>query len=163
VPSFLVILNDRKAVAWVIKEERMAFPSTRTSQADRLSPGDRLFIYTTRGCFGSPTNDRGRVIGLAHVASKPRRLPNTLVIAERGYTSVVDLDLVGLAPFRTGVELHTLVDHLAVFPKKHAWSAVLRTTLLALPPSDAKLLTRHLDRVAESPEQTRAGYALRTR
>jgi len=156
--AYLVILNDRAALAWVIEHERMAFPPTRAAYADRLEVGDQLLLYTTRGCFGSPTNDRGRVMGLARVVSKPRHLRSPMAIATREYTSVVDLRLERLSAFRTGVELHDLVDRLSIFPKKYAWSAVLRTTLLLLPPTDAKLLVRQLEKVAERPTETRRDY-----
>ncbi|MGW3246560.1 hypothetical protein [Streptomyces sp. NPDC001070] len=48
--SYLLILGKREAVAWVLRERRMAFPPGRRVEVTRLEPGDELLIYTTRGC-----------------------------------------------------------------------------------------------------------------
>jgi hypothetical protein len=61
------------AIAWVLSEGRMAFPRTSRVEVTRLAVGDELFIYTTRAAFGSPTRDRGRVIGRAIVTSSVTR------------------------------------------------------------------------------------------
>jgi hypothetical protein len=72
--SYLMPIADREPLMWILHERRTAFPSYRRSDAERLAAGDRLLLYTTRGCFHNPTRDRGRVIGVAtvrHAAKVP--------------------------------------------------------------------------------------------
>ncbi|HKF79950.1 MAG TPA: hypothetical protein VKB17_03920, partial [Thermoleophilaceae bacterium] len=65
--TYLLILGEREALAWVLREQRMAFSARRARSASALTLGDRLLLYTTRGCFHNPTRDRGRVIGAGEV------------------------------------------------------------------------------------------------
>ncbi|MEV5693523.1 hypothetical protein [Micromonospora globbae] len=51
--SYLVILGDREAIGWVLREERMAFPSTPRAEVAALQEKDRLFLYATR-CLVPP-------------------------------------------------------------------------------------------------------------
>ena len=67
--GYLLILGEREALAWVLKAQRMAFPSTTRKEVQRLKVGDTVFLVTTRGCFPNPTRDRTRVIGQAQVTS----------------------------------------------------------------------------------------------
>jgi hypothetical protein len=62
--SYLLILSDRDAIAWVLREQRMAFPATRRAEL-ALTIDDRLLLYTTRGAWSNPTHSRGRVDHLA--------------------------------------------------------------------------------------------------
>ena len=63
---WLCTIGDRDALWWVLSEQRMAFPMKRRRRTlDELEAGDALYLYTTRGAFGNPTRDRGRVIGRA--------------------------------------------------------------------------------------------------
>jgi hypothetical protein len=52
--DYLLVIGDAAALAWVLAEQRMAFPASRRSQAMALEVGDELLIYTTRGCFHNP-------------------------------------------------------------------------------------------------------------
>src|SRR5438445_169104 len=83
VTSYLLVLGERVAVAWVLTQRRMAFPELRRTAAARLSRGDAVFIYTTRGCWHNPTRDRGVVIGQARIQSRPSRVDPALEIAGR--------------------------------------------------------------------------------
>ncbi|MER5182666.1 hypothetical protein ABT009_30675 [Streptomyces sp. NPDC002896] len=103
--SYLLILGEREAVAWVLRERRMAFPPGRRAEVARLEPGDELLIYTTRGCWHNPGRDRGRVIGRARVASPVNVLEVPIEIAGREFTSGCDLDVQTLTRISPGVEL----------------------------------------------------------
>ncbi|WP_217572633.1 hypothetical protein [Streptomyces sp. GbtcB7] len=144
--SYLLVLGERQAVAWVLRRQRMAFPARRWIEAQRLELGDELLIYTTRNCWHSPTRDRGRIIGRAYVASPVSPLDEPIEIAGRTFTSGCNLDVRTLTAYRTGVELAPLVDRLTAFPKKATWSIRLRRPLLELSTADATLVR---DRLAE--------------
>ncbi|WP_239089524.1 hypothetical protein [Sphaerimonospora thailandensis] len=156
--AYLLILGEREAVAWVLRESRMAFPPTSRSEVNRLKVGDELFVLTTRGCWHNPTRDRTRVIGLATVTSPVVPYDRPVTIAGRDFTRGCDIGLRALTPYLTGVELAPLVPRLAAFPDKNAWSIRLRRPLLELGESDAGLLTRELDGVARDPAELILGY-----
>jgi hypothetical protein len=143
--DWLLVIAEREALWWVLSEERMAFPAGRKRDARRLAIGDRLLLYTTRGCFHNPTRDRGRVIGEAHVAGPVESLRSPLVFDGREFPLGCELTIERLAPARTGVELGTLIDRLETFPNKRAWSATLRRPLVKLTPADTRLLDRDLE------------------
>ena len=107
--AHLLVIGDSVALAWVLGEQRMAFPPLRRAQATALEIGDELLIYTTRGCFGNPTRDLGRVMALATVKTNVKDLAEPVVFGERRFTSGCGLKIQGLAPLRTGVELQPLV------------------------------------------------------
>jgi hypothetical protein len=109
-----------------------------------LVAGDQLFLYATRGAWGNPRRDRGRVIGLAKAKNAVSVLDRPVVIADRNFISGCDLVLEGIVPFPGGVELQPLVERLEAFPKPEAWSWFLRRPLLRLPTADATLLGRSL-------------------
>ena len=159
--AYLLILGSVEGLAWVLREKRMAFTRANASRAERLQPGNRLFLYTTRGIHGKPMRDRGLVIGEAKVASEVEEVRRPIKIGERDYTHACAIRLVSLAPYREGVELAPLIPHLEVFATKGAgWSALLRRPLLALPATDAELLTEKLAavlRASRSPDQPHGG------
>lgn len=138
--AYLLILGDREAIAWVLREQRMAFPGTPRSEVAALAPGDDLYLYSTRGAWRNPTRDRGRVIGKARVTSAVTAFDEPLEIAGRQFLSGCALRLESLVPYPQGMELQPLVEKLAAFPKPEAWSIYLRRALLRLPSADARLL-----------------------
>lgn len=156
--AYLLILGDREAIAWVLREQRMAFPATPRAEVAALAAGDRLYLYSTRGAWHNPTRDRGRVIGTAQVESPVRALDEPLEIAGRTFHSECALSVRSLAPYPHGVELQPLVEKLAAFPKPDAWSIYLRRALLRLPPADARLLDRELRPLATSWAAALATY-----
>lgn len=143
--SYLLVIGDAAPLAWVLAEQRMAFPAPRRSQAAALEIGDELFIYTTRGCFHNPHRDRGRVMGLAQVRSDVHDLAKPVVFGERRYTSGCTLDIQGVAPLRDGVDLRPIVSQLHAFPDARTWSIRLRRTLVRLDEHDAALLKRQVN------------------
>jgi hypothetical protein len=147
--SYLLVIGDDTALAWVLAEQRMAFPERRKSRAATIEIGDELLIYTTRGCFRNPRRDPGRVIGLAQVSSDVHDLAEPVVISEHRYTSGCTLDIQGIAPLREGVELRPLVPQLHAFPEGPAWSMRLRRPPVPLDKHDAALLKSQLNQLLE--------------
>jgi hypothetical protein len=166
--NYLLVIGEAAALAWVLAEQRMAFPAMRRSQAMALEPGDELLVYTTRGCFHNPTRDVGRVMALAKVTTHVRDLAEPVVFGERRYTLGCALDFQGVAALREGVELSPLVSELHVFPDAKSWSVQLRRPLVPLDEHDASLLRnrltallepldRHLDSYLQVAKRSKAG------
>jgi hypothetical protein len=155
-PYYLTVLGTRRGLAYVLREEKMAFPATRPIS---LSVGDRLLLYTVRGIFGDPGRERGRVVASAEVASPVVPLEPRLRLAGQEYISACDLRITGLAPLGAGVVLAELVDKLRIFqPNTTAWSARLRRTLLMLPEEDAELIMELLEGTLQDPAGVRQAY-----
>jgi len=165
VTAYLLILGEREAVAWVLRESRMAFPPMERREVDRLTVGDELFLLTTRGCWHNPTRDRTRVIGRARVTGPVEPYDEPLTIAGREFTRGCTIEIDSLAPYLRGVELAPLLPRLAAFPDKRAgaWSIRLRRPLLALPTGDADLLRAELAKVATTPDEVVGEYFDRIR
>ncbi|MFI0815374.1 hypothetical protein ACH4TX_03320 [Streptomyces sp. NPDC021098] len=142
--THLVIISDRTALSWVLTEQRMAFPPGRARAAQAIAEGDEVLLYSTRGCFGNPTRDLGRIIGHATVSSPVRSLADPVVFGDRSFTEGCELSIHGLAPFREGVVLRDHVDRLSVFPEPKHWSVRMRRASLSLPAADADVLRDEL-------------------
>lgn len=138
--THLLLLSERIALAWVLREQRMAFAPHRAADARALNVGDRLSLYTTRGCFHNPTRDRGRIIADALVASRVADLDEPLTLAGRTFTVGCRLRIPRLAPLHRGVALAPLVPGLTTFPNPRGWSTKLRQTLVALEDEDVPLI-----------------------
>lgn len=158
--AYILVLSDRDAVAWVIREQRMAFPPRRLAQVQRLQPGDSLFLYSTRGAFRNPTRDRGRVFGEAEVTTAVTVLDKPVKLAGREFTSGCSLELRTLAPMREGAELAPLISQLSVFPDVRSWAMRLRRPLVPLAAGDAKILRTALKDSAHQPAAVVDSYAI---
>jgi hypothetical protein len=156
--SYLLILGDRQGIAWVLREQRMAFPARSRVEVNRLAVGDELLIYTTRGAYRKPTRDRGRVIGTATVTSAVERLDDPVEFGGRSFPHGCDLLVESLVAWGGGVELQPLIDRLAAFPNSKTWSIQLRRPLLRLPAQDAALLRSRLAPEADSRSDHLDGY-----
>jgi hypothetical protein len=159
--TYLCIIGDAQALAWVLVSGQMAFRSGRRSEIDALDVGDNLLIMTTRGCFRSRHRDRARVIGYAQITSRVKQAIEPIELIGRTFDRTCTLTVTHLAPVLTGVELAPLIDRLDAFPQKSAWSAYLRRPLLRLSHADAQLLRKELSAVAVSPDQVIDGYIAR--
>jgi len=149
--SYLLVLGDRQALAWILADREMAFSEVSARSAQRLRSGDNLLLYTTRACFRNPGRDRGRVVGQASVSSEVRQLAAPVTFGERMYTIGCSLSLHLLTPFGTGVELTDYVRQMHAFPKADVWMIYLRRTLVALDDHDYNLLMRLLTELAVEP------------
>lgn len=161
--THLLIISDREPLAWVLESQRMAFPAGRTRSSLSLKKGDEVLLYTTRGCFGNPTRDLGRVIGLATLTSEVSTLDEPVTFQKRRFTEGCRLRIHGLTPFREGVVLRDLVDALQVFPEPRNWSVRMRRASLRLPEADAALVKRELQPLLEPYGEVVGDYALQRR
>ena len=141
---YLLVIGEAAALAWVLAEQRMAFPARRRSQAMAVEIGDELLVYTTRGCFHNPRRDAGRVMGLANVTTQVRDLDEPVVFGERRYTSGCAIAIQGVAALHEGVKSSPLVTELDVFPNAKTWYVYLRRALVPLDDHDASVVKRHL-------------------
>jgi hypothetical protein len=156
---YLMPIADREPLMWILRERRTAFPSYRRSDAERLAAGDRLLLYTTRGCFHNPTRDRGRVIGVATVKHAAKDLPEPIRFGEREFPIGVDFTFEMLVPRGEGVELAPIVGSLPkTFANPPAWSAALRRALVYFDDEEAEHIVRRLGNRSPTP-QTIESYA----
>jgi hypothetical protein len=158
VAAFLLVLGSRAGLAWVVANERMAFSEANATRASRLDPGDRMFIYTTRGTFGNFHRDRGRLIGEAEVESHVEPRARAVEIGGQAFSHDCQIALLSLAPYREGLEFAPLVPRLEAFPNPDGYSAKLRRPLVALPPADAKLIRARLESYVCHPGEVIADY-----
>ena len=148
--AYLLIIGDRRALGWILTTRRMAFSEPLRSEPRRLSSGDTLLLYTTRGCFKNPSRDRGRVIGEATVLSAPERAADPLVIGDRVFPFLCDLRLTKLAALGSGPELAEHVPELhALNASGRGWATRLRRPLVPLDDHDAA----HLRSLPDYPNQ----------
>lgn len=155
---WLLIIGEREGLAWVLREQRMAFTTKRRNDAQRLARGDRLFIYATRGCFHNPTRDRGRIIGAATVASAVSDLDRPIQLFGRTFTVGCRLRIPELAGLGEGVELAPLIPRLRTFPNPLGWTARMRQPLLRLADEDSPLIAEPLARLVRPRQAVLAEY-----
>jgi len=146
--DYLLPISNRAALVWVVSEQRTALPSGRVAEAGLIRRRDRLFLYTTRGCFRNPTRDRGRVISTARVTAPAQELSEPIVFGGRTYQIGLWFRIERLAAVREGVELGPLVSQLATFPNPDAWSARLRRSLVPLAGDDGDVLQHAVAKIA---------------
>jgi len=158
VATYLSVIGDRVALAWVLKNAKMAFPTTRRSEVDSLEKDDELFLVSTRGCFRNPTRDRTRVVGRAVLRTPVSMAPEPITLIGRTFNRTCSLEITGLAPVLSGVELAPLVECLDAFPNKQAWSVWLRRPLLRLTEADADLVRPLVKAIVTQPSEALQGY-----
>ncbi|MGJ7908227.1 hypothetical protein ACOQFL_17320 [Actinopolyspora sp. H202] len=143
--NYLLVIGDRQALDWVLRQQRMAFPDFNRAEVRALAPDDRLYLYTTRGCFGNPTRDRGRVVTTGEVRSTVTELDEPVEIGGRSYPVGCELRIGELPFWPGGVELSPIVDELELFEgMTKSWSIRLRRPLVGLSGRDAGMLDRYL-------------------
>ncbi|WP_225877085.1 hypothetical protein [Streptomyces resistomycificus] len=153
-----MIISERTALSWVLSAQRMAFPPIRARAAQAINAGDEVLLYSTRGCFGRPERDLGRVFGHATVASSVHTLAEPVVFGERNFTEGCELTIHGLTPFREGVSLRDHVHQLTVFPDPKSWNIRMRRASLPLPEADAALLRNELHPLLKPYAETVEAY-----
>lgn len=162
-PSYLLVLGEGEAIAWVLREQRMAFPEKPRPEVGALEVGDELFIYTTRSAWHNPTLDQGRIVGRAVVVSPVTRFEVPISIAGRSFPSGCELEVLQLAPYPQGIELRKLVTQLDAFPEFRTWSARLRRPLVALSDHDAVLVRAQLAPLGRPRDEALPTYIERLR
>lgn len=153
---FLLVISDRDALGWILSQQRMAFAPSRHHLIDTLTTGDRLALYTTRGCFRNPTRDRSRVIGTATVTTPLEPLVAPVTFGDREFTRGCSLRVERLARVDQGPELTALVSRLDTFPQ--AWAIHIRRTLVPLDSHDFKIIESALEPVGTSREEALPSY-----
>ncbi|MDV6012288.1 hypothetical protein [Haloechinothrix sp. LS1_15] len=144
---YLLVIGDREALGWVLTEQRMAFPDMRRAEVRALTPGDTLFLYTTRGCFKNPTRDRGRIIAAGTARSAVAELDEPVEFGGKRFTVGCDVEFATATTWPEGVELGPLVGELASFTgMEDSWSIRLRKPLVAVTERDASYLRDQLER-----------------
>lgn len=156
--SYLLVIGDREALAWIVSSQQMAFPSYRRRSSALLRPGDNLLLYTTRGCFRNPTLDRGRVLGHATVASAVSVLDAPVEFDGRVFPVGCSLAIHMLTPYRTGVELAEYVPLMNTFSNPSIWGTSLRRVLVPIDDHDFNLLLRALTEIAIAPSNVISEY-----
>lgn len=158
----LAIIGDRAALAWVLREQRIAFPEPRYRNAfPHLDENDQLYLYTTRNCYKNPGRDRGLVISRARVVSEMTRTEEPRVVGDRELPLEASLDVEALAPARDGIDLAATVPQLTSFPKPDAWAIYLRRSLFRLTEHDATLFDQQLKNHVGQREHNLEGYLQR--
>lgn len=158
--AYLLIVGDRDALGWILTASRTAFPSRNRAEVSALRAGDRLYLYTTRGCFKNPTRDRGRVIGTATVSSAVVALDDVPSFGGRTFPVGCQLRLGPVAPLHHGVDLAPIAPSLDAFARLGSnWSIGLRRPLVALKGSDAARLEGLLRPVVDNDPATIEPYA----
>ncbi|GGM51048.1 hypothetical protein ACFFX1_34540 [Dactylosporangium sucinum] len=155
--NYLLVLGDREGIAWVLYEQRMAFPSPST-QIARLAVGDALFLYATRGAWHNTRRDRGRIFGTATVTSPVDRLAEPVEVRGTRLLSGCNLQIDGIVPYPGGMELKPLVHRLALFRKPDGWGAYLHRTLVPLSDDDAATLHRTIAPMLKMRDETLSTY-----
>ena len=80
----IAVISDRKALAWVLTNKRIAFPEPRLKLLfPAFKKGDVLYLYTTRGCFKNPKRDRGRIISKVVATSNMTTNDDPIMIRDR--------------------------------------------------------------------------------
>lgn len=146
--DYLLMIGDQRALGWLLSEQRMAFTDLRRSEVRDLAPGDRLFLYTTQGCFGNPNRDVGRVIAQGWARSSVRKLDKSLHLAGRRFSAGCAVEFKTVTAWRTGLVFKSLRSNLRFFDGAgEYWSFRLRRPLVRLDKADATVLARRLRRL----------------
>lgn len=155
-----MVIGDREALGWILTTSRTAFPSLNRAEVKALGVGDRLFLYTTRGCFKNPTRDRGRVIGTATVSSVVAALDDVPSFGGRTFPVGCELRMGPIAPLNEGLDLAPIAPSLDAFATLgSSWSIGLRRPLVALSDGDSARLDGLLRSVVDDDPAAIAPYS----
>lgn len=158
--SYLLVISDRQALAWILSSQRMAFSGSRRASVSLLRPNDNLLLYTTRGCFRHYRRDKGRVIGYATARSTVSALDTPVEFNERIFSIGCSLRIHVLTPYGTGVELAKYAPRMHIFPNPTSWGIYIRRPLVALDNHDYDLLEQALRKVAVEPTKAITEYVI---
>lgn len=143
--QYLLVIGNKAALAWVLREQQMAFPDFKRHEIRALGPGDSLFLYTTRGCFGDPNSGRSRVIAVGEATSAVTELRVPVTIGDRTYPYGCGVKFDRATTRGEGVEIGGIRPELDLFDGVgQNWSFPLRRPLVKLTEHDAKVIGGHL-------------------
>lgn len=155
----MLVLADERALAWVLKEESMAFASRLRNHLRQLEAGDSLLLYTTSRCFRPQLP--GQFIGTATALTAVAPRSRALTIAERRFELGCELRVEQLTPLGQGLPLAPLVRYLDAFPDTEGWRFSLMRSLVPLPEGDAAFILEALQSRLQSPESVMSEYLAR--
>lgn len=139
---YLLVISDREPLAWLVSEQRFALPASWAGRAPEA--GDRLLLYTTRGCYRNPGRDRGLVMGTATVTTDPSDLSPPVQFRGREFTVGFGVRIDGLVRPHEGLELGPLAGAVSFLPDPATWSARMRRALVPLTQDDVQIIDRRL-------------------
>lgn len=159
--DYILPIADREPLAWIVANQRTAVGIHRRREAQSLKPGDRLFLYTTRGCFGNPNRDVSRVIGSARVVGRARARENPIQFGGRSYEIEIPLRIDSLVAYRTGVVFRDLIDRLESFPSRRSWPVHMRRALIGISANDGDVLAAELNQIARPYAELVRSYSFK--
>ncbi|MFD0773039.1 hypothetical protein ACFQZ2_03780 [Streptomonospora algeriensis] len=159
--AYLMVIGDREALGWILSTQQTAFPAARRGEAAKLAAGDRMLLYTTRGCFHNPTRDQGRVIAAAAVQGPVVQDEDPVRFGEREFPLRCPLLITEAAPFGSGVVLADHVENLHMFPDPRSWSTRLRRSPVAVDDHDDAYITERLQRYVRPLAEAVEDYTAR--
>jgi hypothetical protein len=140
------VINDHKALEWVIASEKMAFRSS--ARVPAIGPGEPFAIYLTRGAYHNPTKDGSQIVALGRFASELIR--GGVMVDGVQYQRSCRLVITATSEPRKGLPFPPLVDDLAFIRSKRAWATYLRRTLVPIDDSDFALIAREFERATSA-------------
>lgn len=141
---YMAVVGDRKPLAWVLEQEKIAFPEQRYRHTfPHLKADDVVYLYATRGAFRNPSRDRGRVIARTVLTAELSRLENP-VRFDRPMPYQAPIIVEALAPLGQGLDLSSVIDIMTTFPIPERWAVYLRRSVLPITDGDARLFDQAL-------------------
>jgi hypothetical protein len=136
---WIFVLSNIAAIEWVAGSKTMAFRDH--IHVDQLTVGDKFALYATRGAGGNPTRDRAQFLGIGTIRSGNNRHHTTSLGDEEFRQSVaISFDEKPLDYRRGAIVTAEIVEQLSFMPKKEAWFAYVRKSLVSIPAEDFALI-----------------------
>jgi hypothetical protein len=158
--NWIIVLAGREAVHWVLAEGKMGFVASRRREVGRLTQGDGVFLYATKGTLGA----EGILFASGHATSGVAPVDVPYKIAKRDVDLECDLVMDGVAEPGAGVAIAELVPQLRLFAgygQPSSWRALLQRPLVSLhDPTDPEIINGVLEPLLRPPTpEVIEGYA----
>lgn len=135
--GWLFVIGEREGLRWVLTQQQMAFRAHVPTV--RLSEGDDVVVYATRGCWHNPTRDFAQVAAIGRIASPVCVEPVDVAGEIMAAHCALDLDVV--LPERAGLPFSDLLECLQLTQGRTSWGPLFRRTIVALPPADVHTIS----------------------
>lgn len=157
--SFIVILNEREAIRWVLTHHQIAFTAAAARREARaLKPGDELFLYITRGAWHNPTRHRGQIVGSATLTTNVSAFDRPLEIARHQFITYAGIRITHLTKLQHGLDLSETAHELEAIKQPKAWYMYLRRSLLSINEVDAATIARLMPRSTDEASSVLSSY-----
>ena len=156
--AHLFVVNDDRALAWILGQKRLAFSEYRSKSVQRLPVGHHMFLYATLDCFRGRRTGGGRssVIGKVALTSPVRPLTEPYKLAGRVFPVGCTIELVYLIPRANAPQLAHLVPQLHAF--RGAWNLRLRGSPVPLDQHDFRVISTELASRSVNPDEAIGDY-----